>query len=260
MGRGSGGGLRGGRRWSWHETPGAIILATLMRPGEILSYDEMCSIEQGGKLQRGMTFRSPPAHGIILMSLRANAPYADAMAADGVIQYEGHNVPVSREHPTPRTVDQPRVSARGRLTENGKFADWTDRFLRGEVVAARFHVYEKLQPGIWTFRGVFEVRDFRVQSDGTRLVFKFELHPSDVEAQTRDQAELQHDSLTRQIPTVVKLTVFKRDHGRCVLCGATKNLHYDHDLPYSKGGASATAENVRLLCAAHNLAKSARIE
>lgn len=38
-----------------------------------------------------------------------------------------------------------------------------------------------------------------------------------------------------------------------------KSLHYDHDLPYSRGGSSITVANVRLLCAC-NLRKSAKIE
>lgn len=123
-----------------------------------------------------------------------------------------------------------------------------------------FTCTKKLQPGIWTFRGVFELRDYAVQSDGPRRVFKFDLRPADVETQDRDSRQALHDAQTRQIPTVVKQTVYKRDRGQCVICGSRKNLHYDHDLPYSKGGASATDRNVRLLCAAHNLAKSARIE
>jgi len=41
---------------------------------------------------------------------------------------------------------------------------------------------------------------------------------------------------------------------------AMTNLHFDHDLPFSKGGTSISAKNVRLLCMKHNLQKSARIE
>lgn len=64
---------------------------------------------------------------------------------------------------------------------------------------------------------------------------------------------------SRQIPTGVKRSVWRRDGGCCVLCGASENLHYDHDIPFSKGGAN-TAENIRLLCASCNLRKGARIE
>jgi 5-methylcytosine-specific restriction endonuclease McrA len=62
------------------------------------------------------------------------------------------------------------------------------------------------------------------------------------------------------IPSAVKLEVWTRDAGRCVICGATDNLHFDHDLPYSKGGSSLTAKNIKLLCARHNLSKSNKIQ
>ena len=45
----------------------------------------------------------------------------------------------------------------------------------------------------------------------------------------------------------------------CVLCGSKENLHFDHDLPYSKGGSSLTSANVKILCAKHNLSKSSKI-
>jgi 5-methylcytosine-specific restriction endonuclease McrA len=61
------------------------------------------------------------------------------------------------------------------------------------------------------------------------------------------------------IPSEVKREVWKRDGGKCVMCGANHNLHYDHDIPFSRGGSSIVAENVRLLCAKHNLSKSDKI-
>jgi 5-methylcytosine-specific restriction endonuclease McrA len=64
----------------------------------------------------------------------------------------------------------------------------------------------------------------------------------------------------RLIPSAVKLEVWQRDKGQCVLCGSKENLHFDHDLPYSKGGSSLTAANIRLLCAKHNLSKGAKIQ
>lgn len=64
---------------------------------------------------------------------------------------------------------------------------------------------------------------------------------------------------SRTIPSAVKREVWARDGGCCVLCGASDDLHFDHEIPFSKGGASTT-ENVRILCARHNLRKGARIE
>jgi 5-methylcytosine-specific restriction endonuclease McrA len=68
------------------------------------------------------------------------------------------------------------------------------------------------------------------------------------------------EEFTRVIPSWVKQAVFKRDKGKCVLCGAKDQLHFDHDLPFSKGGTGLVPENVRILCARHNLSKGARIE
>jgi 5-methylcytosine-specific restriction endonuclease McrA len=64
----------------------------------------------------------------------------------------------------------------------------------------------------------------------------------------------------RLIPTSVKLEVWARDNARCVICGEKSELHFNHILPFSKGGTSLRAENVQLLCARHNLTKSANIE
>lgn len=211
-------------------------------------------------LQRGMTFRAPPHTGVILMSQRTNAPYEDTLDDDGNLIYEGHDVNRG-SGVEPKRVDQPRYYPSGRQTENGKFADWTDRFKSGEVPPARFNVYEKLRAGIWTYRGPFVLRDYRVELVGHRSVFRFVLDAM-AEPATADEPRppARVDVQTRQIPTWVKQHVFKRDRGRCVECGATDQLHFDHDLPYSLGGASATPRNVQLLCARHNLSKGARIE
>jgi len=62
------------------------------------------------------------------------------------------------------------------------------------------------------------------------------------------------------IPTLVKREVWKRDDGHCRACGSTDNLHFDHIIPFSRGGSSILVENVQLLCARHNLGKRDRIE
>jgi hypothetical protein len=223
----------------------------------------MCQAE-GQMLQAGMTFRLPPRVGVILMSRKQNAPYQDAELPDGGILYEGHDEPRSASTPEPKQVDQPRFNSRGRPTQNGKFADWTDRYLAGEVPAAEFNVYEKLIKGIWTYRGRFRLVGYRYEQSGPRRVFRFVLQPvedgSPEATAGKFPAPASYDATTRQIPTSVKQEVYKRDAGRCVLCGSRENLHFDHDLPYSKGGTSLTAANVRLLCARHNLSKGAKIE
>jgi 5-methylcytosine-specific restriction endonuclease McrA len=64
---------------------------------------------------------------------------------------------------------------------------------------------------------------------------------------------------SRYISSDVKKRVWERDGGRCVICGSTVDLEYDHDIPFSKGGSNS-ADNIRLLCRHCNRSKSARIE
>lgn len=61
---------------------------------------------------------------------------------------------------------------------------------------------------------------------------------------------------TRTIPQDVKIAVSVRDQGRCVYCGSMEDLHYDHKIPWSKGGAN-TVNNIQLLCGTCNRRKGA---
>ena len=61
---------------------------------------------------------------------------------------------------------------------------------------------------------------------------------------------------SRIIPQDVKIAVSVRDGGRCVQCGSTRELHYDHKTPYSKGGEN-TVGNIQLLCGDCNRRKGA---
>ncbi len=61
---------------------------------------------------------------------------------------------------------------------------------------------------------------------------------------------------SRVIPLDVKIAVSVRDQGRCRQCGSTQDLHYDHVIPWSKGGAN-TVSNIQLLCGRRNRRKGA---
>jgi len=74
-----------------------------------------------------------------------------------------------------------------------------------------------------------------------------------------NETEIRVKEHARLIPSKVKAEVWARDKGKCVECGSADHLHFDHILPYSKGGTSESAENIQLLCARHNLQKSDKI-
>ncbi len=60
------------------------------------------------------------------------------------------------------------------------------------------------------------------------------------------------------VPEEVQMTVWNRDGGKCVKCGSSLNLEFDHIIPVSKGGSN-TARNIQLLCEHCNRSKSANI-
>jgi len=226
---------------------------------DILSYREMCDAENVQTLQRGMNFRMNPSYSVILMSQRSNAPYRDRVHEDGItIEYEGHDVSKKSYDHNPKNEDQPEKLPSGRLTQNGYFIKAARDHKENRDAPELVKVYEKIFPGVWSLKGFFDLIDYTIFNDGHRNVFRYilRLSPRDSMAITAPQT-LEH---TRLIPSDVKRGVWKRDQGKCVLCGDTKNLHFDHDLPFSRGGTSLSIKNVRLLCMKHNLQKSDKIE
>lgn len=225
---------------------------------KIISYLEACQRE-GGSLQKGMDYRRGKDYPVILMSVRANAPYRDRIEDDSAtLIYEGHDVPRDTKVKDPKSVDQPEYTVSGSPTENGKFHKAAQDYKTGLRPAERVRVYEKIKAGIWSYNGLFELVDSWQESDSQRKVFKFKLHALDNQS-TNDSPSETSEEHRRIIPTAVKLEVWKRDGGKCVMCGLTKDLHFDHIIPYSKGGASTTAENIQLLCLKHNIEKKDRI-
>lgn len=225
----------------------------------VISYIEMCRRESAS-LQQGMNFGLGGNHSVILMSVRPNAPYRDRLEDSGTtLVYEGHDMPKNASCPNPKVVDQPLKYPTGGLTQNGKFHSAAQATKLGQRLPERVRVYEKIRPGIWSYNGVFHLVDSWIERDDFRAVYKFKLIAVEGEEDFEQPVHLNAER-RRLIPTHVKLEVWQRDGGKCSMCGATDELHFDHILPFAKGGTSMTAANVQLLCARHNLAKSDRIE
>lgn len=230
---------------------------------EVISYLEMCSRE-GISLQQGMNFGLGGNHSVILMSVQPNAPYHDRFEEDGAtLIYEGHDQPRTSQstHPKaihPKAIDQPEFHSGGTLTQNGKFHKAAQEYKQGLRLPERVRVYEKLRAGIWSYNGIFHLIDSWQEEVNHRKVFKFKLVAVE-EEEDLDCPVVTTAPRRRIIPTAIKLAVWKRDGGKCTMCGADDELHFDHVLPFSKGGTSIKEENVQLLCARHNLSKSNKI-
>lgn len=155
-----------------------------------------------------------------------------------------------------KSVNQPMTNPSGSLTQNGLFYQAAMNYKQRKTEPELVRVYEKVRPGIWTYNGIFKLIDARKENSNLRLVFKFKLELSD-QLPELEPTQIDHN---RIIPATVKREVWKRDKGHCVICGSTDNLHFDHIIPYSKGGSSLVSENIQLLCARHNILKKDRIE
>ncbi len=204
---------------------------------KVISYTQLVIKENGKQIQKGMNFAIQKTYSVVLMSTQKNAPYNDHILEDGVIEYEGHDVPVNL-NPQKKLVDQSLLTPSGIPTENGK------------------QVYRKLRKGIWVDMGFYDLIDAYEKNDQKRKVFKFLLKPKiDLNQDDQEYLDMLHN---RQIPGEVQKEVYERDRGKCRICGSSDNLHFDHILPFSKGGSSKVASNIQLLCARHNLKKGAK--
>jgi hypothetical protein len=206
-----------------------------------------------------MNFNSRDNYSVVLMSIKPSAPYADKISDNGLtIYYEGHDVPGDKT----KRLDQQPANPTGTFTQNGLFKFAIDKAKKnGDYPLVK--IYEKIQMGIWTYRGLFEMKDYDyVERSGRKVfVFTFTVTEQSLGIAEKHGIKKQIDlEQTRQIPGRVKLAVFKRDKGICTKCGSKDNLHFDHILPYSKGGTSLKEENIQLLCARHNLEKSAKLD
>ena len=229
------------------------------RQGDVISYIEMCSVV-GVNLQRGMNYQLRGVS-VFLMSRRPGAPYDDQVDQEGeILIYEGHDCSRTLSTPDPKRVDQPEFNPGGSFTQNGLFAEAVRRHKVQGDAPEKIRVFDKIRGGIWVYNGLFELLDYWIDGSTGRKIFKFKLklvHSESHFPANNSEVILEDD---RIIPSWVKLAVWKRDQGKCRKCGAESSLHFDHIIPYAKGGSSKGPENIQILCARHNLEKHDKIE
>ncbi len=114
--------------------------------------------------------------------------------------------------------------------------------------------------GHWAFKGYeYEVKGPYTEDEIKLLI----LEDFDRERRLFEKLKSKFDSadeseplyVRSRIPEGVRIEVWRRDSGKCAICGSREKLEYDHIVPISKGGSN-TARNIELLCEKHNRSKS----
>jgi hypothetical protein len=237
-----------------------ILLFCLNMKDSIISYRELCNKINVNTIQKWMNFRIKNWLTIVLMSVREWSPYNDEIDnINNLLIYEWHDLPKTIDVYDSKIIDQPLITKKWTLTENWKFVKSIEDFKKWLIEPEKVLVFEKLSSWIWSEKWLFQLINYKIEKDyNNRNVFKFILKPLDEDIEISHKQD--YSEHTRLIPTHVKIEVFKRDKWKCVLCWYDKNLHYDHDFPFSKWWSSLTSKNVRILCAKCNLKKSDNIE
>jgi len=227
-------------------------------PGEVIAYLEMCR-EEGVNLQRGMNFGSSGRPSVVLMSRRpahlTTTGLKMMVVSLSTKATTGHKSGAAR---TQRRSTNLSAGQGARLPRTDYFLQAASQHRELGTPAECVRVYERcvLASGRSMAHSGLSMAGGKSRTDD---LFKFRLEVDPDATPVIDSREPRLEQ-NRLIPTDVKLAVWKRDQGKCVECGCSDNLHFDHIIPYSRGGSSLIAKNIQLMCARHNLAKHDKIQ
>lgn len=110
----------------------------------------------------------------------------------------------------------------------------------------------------WLFEGEVYWENEGYESDDVKALIRQRERQKQRKLEHARAAMVAEESGSRRaregIPQDVRMSVWKRDAGRCVECGRSELLEFDHVIPLALGGSN-TANNLQLLCADCNRAK-----
>lgn len=190
----------------------------------IISMAELLTRE-GAELGKGMNYRDDPALLSVFLILPREGEYTDSWDADrALLICEGHDSVA--EGAAGRKDDQLLMYASGRPTENGKFYKAAHAYKDGmRDFPLQVQVYEKLDPGVFFDKGIFNLVDATYGGDGTRKVARFFLSPADAADHDPSWSE-------RMIPASLKAQAWVISRGRCGICASEEGLHFVSGAPY----------------------------
>jgi hypothetical protein len=183
-----------------------------------------------------MNFREKGGFLSVFLVLEHDTFHDEWDAESEIYTYRGHD---STTVESGKQRDQIAMYSDGRVTDNGKFLKAANSFKDGmREEPLQVQIYEKLDPGVWFDKGIFNLVDAKQVTESGRKVYKFYLNP----ASNRERsAESEEDYRERMLSATEKVTIWKRDNGRCVMCGAQSGLHFDD-----------SAETTQLRCERHS--------
>ncbi len=201
----------------------------------ILSAPAVASRE-GVDLQKSMNYRDDGQGLSVFLVLPRGEGFRDEWHPETQEYiFEGHD---SNTVEGGQEIDQLLMYGSGRLSENGKFVKAANAYKDGaQKEPLQIQVYEKLDPGVWYDKGIFNLMDANVVDEKGRKVFKFILTLADAEFYAAGDP----DTIERMLPAAVKAETWQRDRGRCSECGIEFGLRF-----MGKG------EDVHLRCTAHS--------
>ena len=194
----------------------------------IISANELAARE-GMNLQKSMNFRDSGEMLSVFLVLERDGEFTDSWDED-LMRYvfEGHDS--IAEGAAGRTDDQLLMYASGKPTDNGKFYKAANAFNDGiRAEPLQVQIYEKLDPGVWFDKGIFDLIDATFQNETrngvTRKVARFYLAPADASLAREERIAWQE----RMIPAASKAESWQRDLGRCAICKSQSALHFVSD-------------------------------
>ena len=207
------------------------------RSSKILS-TALLTAREGMALTKGMTYRDGGPLLSVFLVLPHEGSYDDQWDRESeTYTFRGHDSTTVEEG---KSIDQLAMYQSGRMTGNGRFYKAAREWCEGRrKEPLQVQVYEKLSPGAWFDKGIFDLMDAHRDTSEGRAVYRFSLRPADLAflSDKDDPARAE-----RFLTASAKASAWDAARGRCCTCGAEEDLFFT---PERDTG------NVLLFCGAH---------